>query len=72
MAKFAVESANRQNRLRPGGGVKTVYVVWLRSGQGATGQVEISEDVWESDQLGETLQAEAAKLDRAFDVAASL
>lgn len=68
MPSFTVESASKQDRLRPDGGTKTVYVVWLETSKGATGRVEIPADVWESDQLKTRLEAEAANLDRAFDL----
>lgn len=68
MATFRVESASKQERMRPDGGRKTVYVVWLETDRGATGSVEVSPEVWDGDNLREFLTAEAAKLDKAFSV----
>lgn len=68
MVKFKVVSVSKQQRLRPDGGTTTVYVAWLETSRGATGSVEVSEVIWESDDLKAHLEAEAAKLDRAFDL----
>lgn len=68
MATFKVESASKQDRMGPGASTKTVYVVWLETDKGATGSVEVSKAIWESDDLKAFLTAEAAKLDKAFDL----
>jgi len=66
MAGFKVESSQRQDRMRADGGSVQVYVVWLRTDLGATGQVTVPTSVWESGDLREYLQDEADKLDKAF------
>lgn len=68
MANFTVESASKQDRLRRDGTRKTVYIVWLSTTKGASGSIEVSPEMWESDGLKDHLMAEAKKLDRAFDV----
>lgn len=66
MASFTVEAAQRQDRMLPNGDTKQVYVVWLKTDRGASGQVTVPSSVWEGDELGSYLQAEADKLDKAF------
>lgn len=68
MVKFKVVSVSKQQRLRPDGGTTTVYIAWIETSRGATGSVEVSEVIWESDDLKAHLEAEAAKLDKAFDL----
>lgn len=66
MAGFRVEAAKKQARMGPTGDAVPIYVVWLRTALGGTGQVEVPVSVWEGDGLREFLQAEADKLDKAF------
>jgi hypothetical protein len=72
MNGLKVVSASKQDRLRPDGGRTTVYVVWLSTTKGASGSIEVSPEIWESDGLKDHLMQEAAKLDRAFDVLAEM
>lgn len=68
MANFKIESAQRQDRLRPDGGTTQVYVVWIETSLGAIGRVTVPASVWEGDDLAAYLQAEADKLDKAFHI----
>lgn len=68
MANFKVTAASRQQRMRRDGGATTVYIAWLETVQGATGSVEVPVKIWEGPNLREFLQAEATKMDRAFDL----
>lgn len=68
MVNFKVTSASRQDRMGPDAGRKVVYVAWLETDKGATGSVEVPKAIWEGDDLKEHLTAEAAKLDKAFDL----
>jgi hypothetical protein len=68
MPNFKVDAAQRRDRLRPDGGTSQVYVVWLTTDLGATGQVSVPATVWGSDDLGSFLQTEADKLDKAFHI----
>lgn len=68
MATYKVEAARRQDRMRPDGGTSQVYVVWIETDLGATGQVTVPAAIWDGDGLQEYLQAEADKLDKAFHI----
>lgn len=68
MPNFKVTAASRQQRMRPDGGTNEVYIAWLETERGATGSVEVPARVWEGDKLQGYLEAEASKLDRAFDL----
>lgn len=68
MAGFKVEAAEKQERMGPTGDALPVYVVWLKTNKGAKGRIVVPVDVWEGDGLKEHLQAEADKLDKAFNL----
>jgi len=68
MANFKITSASRQQRMLPGGNTTQVYIAWIETAAGATGSVEIPAATWEGENLKGYLQAEADKLDRAFNL----
>jgi len=68
MATFRVEAVQKQDRMGPTGDAIPTYVVYLKTTKGASGRIEVSPSVYEGDGLREHLQAEAAKLDKAFDL----
>jgi len=68
MATFRVEAVQKQDRLGPTGDPVPTYVAWLKTTKGASGRITVPVDVWEGDGLAEHLQAEADKLDKAFNL----
>jgi len=50
------------------GSVVRVYRVWLVTGRGAAGQVDVPLDKWNETDLPGILEAKAAELDLAFTV----
>lgn len=66
MAKFKVISVKKQERLRPDGGVASVYRVWIETSAGSEAAVDVPASVYESDDLKAFLVKQAEMLDRAL------
>lgn len=66
---YKVTDTREMSTMTPAGSVQRVYRVWLVTGNGSSGTVDVSPDKWNSEDLTEILEAKAAELDLAFAIA---
>jgi len=65
---FKVTDTREISRMTEAGSVHQMYRVWLVTGNGSSGTVDVPQDKWNSEDLTEILKAKAAELDLAFAV----
>lgn len=68
MKEFKVTDTREMSQMTPAGSVVKVYRVWLVTGNGSTGTVDVPADKWNSKDLTAILKKKAAELDLAFAV----
>jgi len=61
-----VTSAQKQSRLGPTGQTVEVYVVWVETANGVTGQIEVPASQWNKENLETILAEERDRLDLPF------
>ena len=66
MASYKVSDTREVSTITPAGAQKKVYRVWLKTGRGAIGTVEVEVADWTAEKLSVILEAKAAELDLAF------
>jgi len=65
---FKVTDTREISRMTEAGSVHQMYRVWLVTGNGSSGTVDVPQDKWNPEDLTEILKAKAAELDLAFAV----
>lgn len=65
---YKITDTRQVDRMTQAGTQVTVYRVWLVTGKGATGTLDVSTDNWNKEDLYGLLEAKAAELDLAFDL----
>lgn len=66
---YKVTDTREMSTMTPAGSVQRIYRVWLVTGNGSSGTVDVPPDKWNSEDLTEILEAKAAELDLAFAIA---
>lgn len=66
MDGIKVTSAQKQSRLGPTGQTVEVYVVWVETANGVTGQIEVPASQWNKENLETILAEERDRLDLPF------
>jgi len=66
---YKITDTRETQTITPAGTQKTVYRVWLITGRGATGAIDVEPDNWNTDDLPGILEAKAKSLDLAFSIA---
>jgi len=69
MPTYEVTDTREVQTLTTSGKRKTVYRVWLTTAKGASGELDVSLDKWNKDDLPALLEAKATSLDLAFNIA---
>lgn len=69
MASYTVTDTRQVQTLTQAGTMREVYRVWIVTGMGGTGSVDVSPDKWNKGDLAEVLEKFAQTLDLAFEVA---
>lgn len=67
---YKVQDTREMSKMSPAGHAKKVYRVWLVTDQGSSGQIDVTADKWNKDDLPGILEQKAAELDLAFLVSA--
>lgn len=67
---YKVQDTREMSKMSPAGHAKKVYRVWLVTDKGASGQIDVTADEWNKDDLPAILSAKAHELDLAFLVSA--
>ncbi len=65
---YSVTDTREVSTLTPAGTEKKAFRVWLTTGNGATGSVDVPADKWNAADLPGILEAKAAALDLAFSL----
>ena len=65
---FKVTDTREISRMTEAGSVHQMYRVWLVTGNGSSGTVDVPQDKWNPQALTEILEAKATELDLAFAV----
>ena len=68
MDKYKVLDSRQIQRMTPAGGTVSVYRVWIETGRGSTGNIDVDMDDWTKEKLKPILEAFALELDLAFDL----
>ncbi len=70
MPKYKVLESRQISKLGPTGASISEYRVWIKTGRGSTGSVDVSAADWKADRLREILLMFADELDLAFTLEA--
>ena len=65
---FKVTDTQKITTMTPAGNTATYYRVWLITDKGASGQVDVSTDIWNEKDLPGFLRDQAAQLDLDFNL----
>lgn len=66
MSGYQVTDSKQNEVLSPGGGVRSVHKVWIKTDRGASGSIDVEPEDWNKDALGKILSDFADKLDLPF------
>ena len=66
---YEVTDTREISEMTPAGSRRTLYRVWLRTSNGATGTVDVAAEDWSKEKLPSILEKKAETLDLAYSVA---
>ena len=66
---YKVTDTREMSQMTPAGSTVKIYRVWLVTGKGSSGTVDVPVDKWNSEDLTAILGAKAEELDLAFSIA---